>query len=522
MPNNPTDDLPPANQPRFEFPAGSAGAPRRVSLQRSENVPTVDQPLWVAIRSRTDAIGFNPYKAFVDRILCPKGGNDPLTKDENSLRSKLLAHRNTFDHGHYGIDSYNVLRAATEAFLVLQCGVTADAQGIEQLQLLQNVNLTEERARLDQPTLTKRDIEDELAKYLTDKSLPYLHRVVDAAFSDEIPIQNPWCHGILEHRIHCPLLLELIWSYWHEEGMLVQSINAITMRFQNRRLHEGREPLARLELDPLRPLNNILWGYIQEEYRRLSVPRRAYEYDHHYGLRIYGKAVPGLQPADSRSKFVEAFHNLLYLCHRFYQEDNDTTVISDAFPVLNSLKEVHLLLAEGAHNQFGDLPWTARVEMLVQQWMLARPEMRDFLAGRYMVPYEEPWMGQVDTMKTLQGWTDISVTHFRHLAVFGEQILLSIRYGDWVGTNDQMLAKNWARYWRPEIQGYIHAYRSVTGVDLTADISEEAMAVTRYTQPSVLLQNRLRLQQRDRERLSATSPSSATVTIQAPPKKLIS
>ena len=97
---------------------------------------------------------------------------------------------------------------------------------------------------------------------------------------------------------------------------------------------------------------------------------------------------------------------------------------------------MHLLLAEGAHNQFGDLPWTARVEMLIQQWLLARPEMRDFLQSRPMVPYKEPWMGEVDTMKTLQGWTDVTVTHFRDLAVFGEQILLSIRYGDWIDIND--------------------------------------------------------------------------------------
>ena len=112
--------------------------------------------------------------------------------------------------------------------------------------------------------------------------------------------------------------------------------------------------------------------------------------------------------ADSRSKFLEAFHNLLHRCSVFYKEDDDTTVIADGFPLLNALKEVHLLLAEGAHNQFGDLPWTARAEMLMQQWLLSRPEMRDFLQGRRMVPYKEPWMAQVDTMKTLQGWTDIT------------------------------------------------------------------------------------------------------------------
>ena len=220
--------------------------------------------------------------------------------------------------------------------------------------------------------------------------------------------------------------------------------------------------------------------------------RRAYEYDHHYGLTLYGKAVPRLRPADSRSKFLEAFHNLLYLASVFFKEDNDTTVIADGFPLLNALKEVHLMLAQGAHNQFGDLPWTARVEMLMQQWMLARPEMREFLQSRAMVPYPEPWMPQVDTMKTLQGWTDVTVTHFRDLGVYGEQILLSIRYGDWIDVNDEDSAKNWARYWRPEIQGYIHAYRAVTGIDLTNPDTVDA------TMPAVHLQNRLAAQQRAR------------------------
>ena len=95
-------------------------------------------------------------------------------------------------------------------------------------------------------------------------------------------------------------------------------------------------------------------------------------------------------------------------------------MIAEAFPLLNALKEVHLILAEAAHNQFGDLPWTARGEMLIMQWLLARPEMREFLRGRYMVPYQEGWMGAVDSMKRLQGWTDTTVTHFHELAVTGE------------------------------------------------------------------------------------------------------
>lgn len=279
--------------------------------------------------------------------------------------------------------------------------------------------------------------------------------------------------------------------------MLVQTMNSITSRFQNRR-RGPQDPLANLELDPLRPLNHLLWGFIQDEQNRLTVQRRAYEYDHHYGINLYGKAVAAFQPADSRSKFIRAFHDLLHRTHNFYREDSDTTVIADGYVLLNALKEVHLILAEGAHNQFGDLPWTARTEMLMTQWFLARPEMREFLRGRYMVPYREPWMGGVDAMKKLQGWTDTTSTHFRDLAVFGEQIVLSVRYGNWVEIYDQEAARNWARYWRPEIQSYLHSYLAVTGVDLTNDIVHTSQAEERYLQPSVHLKNRLAEQQTGR------------------------
>jgi hypothetical protein len=181
---------------------------------------------------------------------------------------------------------------------------------------------------------------------------------------------------------------------------------------------------------------------------------------------------------DSRSKFLEAFHNLLHLCSIFFRADDDTTVIADGFPVMNAIREVHLLLSEGAHNQFGDLPSTARQEMLIEQWLLARPEMREFLGGRIMVPYSEIWMDRVDTVKRLLGWTDTTVTDFHDLAVFGEQILLSIRYGHWSDVHDPAHAANWARYWRSEIQSYIHSYRAVTGIDLASGIGRRSPIAT--------------------------------------------
>lgn len=297
------------------------------------------------------------------------------------------------------------------------------------------------------------------------------------------------CTGVLLCKLQCPPMLELIWSYWMEQGMLVQGLNAVSLRFQNRRLGD-RDPLSRFDITPLRPLNNWLWGYIQNEPDRLSVVRRAYEYDHHYGLRLNGRAVPALQAADSRTRFLDAFHRLLREAARFYRLSSDTTLNADAFPLLNSLKELHLLLAEGMHNQFGDLPTTARAEMLVQQWLLARPEMRDFLGGRPSVPYPAAWMPHMDTLRQFYGWADTSIRNYRDLAVYGEELLLSVRWLPWSTVNSGSVAAIWAAFWRPEIQSYIHSYREVTGVDLgTEDVRlTEGGLIT--TQPSDLILRR--------------------------------
>ncbi|WP_152535335.1 carboxypeptidase-like regulatory domain-containing protein [Bradyrhizobium sp. Ai1a-2] len=467
-----------------------------VTLQRSASIPTPDLGLWAAIRTHEKAISFGGigtgvgglkgYQGFIEQVLCrgPNGLAVPTDPCERHPGVELLGEKSALAKQLplHGMAAYELLKTATEIFLLWNCGVairTADSWGNPL------TTAEEESARTGLPV---GQVISMLANFLGSNRLPYIERIVRTAFPGYVSGNSVFCTSVLSQRVDCVCLIELIWSYWHEEAMLVQSMNAISRRFQNVRGMGDRDPLAHVTIDPLRPLNNLLWGYVQDEQNRLTVNRRGAEYDHEYGIALRGKAIQALRPADSRSKFLEGFHNLLHLCSIFYKEDNDTTVIADGFPLLNALKEVHLLLAQGAHNQFGDLPWTARVEMLMQQWMLARPEMRDFLQSRPMVPYTEAWMPQVDTMKTLQGWTDVTVTHFHDLAVFGEQILLSVRYGDWIALNDENHAKNWARYWRPEIQGYIHAYRTATGIDLTNPDTVD------YTMPAVHLQKRLALQ----------------------------
>ena len=460
--------------------------PLPVSLQRSTPPSTDDQALWVAIRNRAKAIAFSGsgYKDFIDRVLC----HGEIDRDSNAETGAMLT-RKYYGPGAalHGVAAYELLKTATQAFLLLQCGLVIELNDRFTGERLYKPS--EEASRLGAPVPIT-EIQQKLVSYLGGDKLPYIKRIVDATLVELNGTDSPFCNGYLNGRIN-PCMMELIWSYWQEEGMLVQSINAISLRFQNRRGPLENDPLGHFETSPLRTMNNLVWGYIQDEQHRLTVLRRAHEYDHHYGLSLYGKAVGDLRTVDSRSKFLEAFHNLLYLLTVFYKQADDTTIVPDAFPVLNALREVHLELAQGAHNQFGDLPWTARAEMLMQQWLLARPEMREFLQSRPMVPYKEPWMAQVDTMKKLQGWTDCSVSTFHDLAVYGEQILLSMRYGDWVGVTDPAQAANWARYWRPEVQGYIHAYRTATGVDLTASVTDSQQAALRTTQPSVLLRQRL-------------------------------
>jgi hypothetical protein len=473
-----------------------------VTMNRAAMNPKLADASWPRIRAAAQALSWDSYEHFMNVIVCgdkPFDGDPPAlgTRDgRTDTRKRVTDTAPSLPYPE--IEPYRVLKAATEVFMTVNCGVQEDEKIFDK-RLFDGMDLFDESARLNRG-LKAGDLEAMWRRYLRPEDdgnggmdiLPYLalvraklHDVGIVKIADDPAEEKALmaCAGILRHKLTLPTMIELIWSYWHEEAMLVQTLNAITWRFQNRRTAK-RDPLATLEIDPLRPLNPLIWGFVQDEVFRLTLPRRAYEYDHHYGLSLIGKAVGGpVQGADSRSRFLEAFHHLLNLVSIFYKEDDDTTVIADGFPVLNALKEVHLLLTQGAHNQYGELPWVARQEMLMMQWMLARPEMREFLPTRIMVAYPEPWMDRVEAMKTLQGWSTTPVLHFRDLAAFGEQILLGIRFTAWTKIFDADTAGNWARYWRPEIQGYVHAYRAVTGVDLTARVES--------TQPAIHLQRRL-------------------------------
>jgi hypothetical protein len=473
----------------------------RVQMKRAEVPNTPDTALWFKIRRSSLDLGFDNFDRFMEGVLCSDPGT--LSGTVKDARERVAEGRLRLPFPD--CDPYRFLKAATEVFITVHCGTCSNEYDTDDGHVNAEItpgDLAYGERRLG-ASLTADEINVAWNNYLVPAgqdpgaplTLPYLalirQKLKDVGLTDwsrgeDYSKALAACSGILQEKLTCPCLIELIWSYWHEEGMLVQTMNALTRRFQNVRTPGGRDPLANLEIDPLRPLSNFLWGYVQDEQHRLTVMRRAYEYDHHYGLALVGKAVPAVKGADSRRRFLEAFHNLLHACTLFYRSDDDTTVIADAFPVLNALREVHLILSQGAHNQFGDLTWTARQEMLMQQWILARPEMREFLPTRIMVAYPERWQDRVDAMKSLMSWSESSVLHFSELGTYGERILLGARFNDWSRVIEPERAANWARFWRPEVQAYIHAYRAVTGIDLT-ERSESSM-------PSTLLRNRLTVQ----------------------------
>ncbi len=145
-----------------------------------------------------------------------------------------------------------------------------------------------------------------------------------------------------------------------------------------------------------------------------------------YGLKVYGRGDRRIANRPrAGQKFLDGFHYLMYcLANNFYIEDANAAVVSNGFPVLAALKDLHLTLAFGDGNQMRSLTFKARAEMMIMQYMLATPEVCNFLQTRFAVAPLEGWQGPLDTMRSLQGWGPESSSSYRDLAVYGEKITL--------------------------------------------------------------------------------------------------
>lgn len=415
----------------------------------------VNAPL--AASTETGDVGA-PLRISLVRDGAPSTSGRPSAVTYNGFRDYLTAHGITYDFPTFGGAQYVELRNAARSYVTDASHLTAYEDLIPKGYLegkLESAGVA--------PTSDERD----------DERRESDDRVERRRFPLPRKTAKPRVPGV-----------ELIWNYWLEEGMLVQTLNVILARFQNRRL-PGRDPLGRFDVTPLLPLRNKLWGFAEDEVHRMTVRRRALEYKYELGFDLIGRAVPrGGAEVERRSGFLPAFHQVLFLAHQYFKELDDLTVQADAFPLYRALRDCHIVLSQGSQNQYGEMAVAARAEFLVMQDILAEPQMREFLGGRPMTPYPEDWMDRVDSMKAIQGWTDTSIMHFYDLAAIGEQLVLTIRLGNWVGTTDGPTeATTWAQALRGSIQQYAAAYRTATGVDLAREANTEM--------PSTLLARKL-------------------------------
>ena len=228
------------------------------TLTRTGTSFTEDTALWMAIINSTDELSFNGYLRFMDWIFC--GGEEPLGGFEaGRFPPKLTMYGDLLQKRYLPFtdaDAYRVVKAATEAFVMVNCGV-----GVEQDPL--PFDPDPNRPNRDDAYLDRRDLPIPVLglnaafnQYLVpangDKTLPYLaairRKLPDipikrTLFEDALPrgtIDN--CFGLLQEKLTNPCLLELIWSYWHEEGMLVQTMNAITPALPERTRHRRPGP----------------------------------------------------------------------------------------------------------------------------------------------------------------------------------------------------------------------------------------------------------------------------------------
>jgi hypothetical protein len=227
------------------YPTGHGPRQVQLSFGPKSGRPTPDEALWDEIRDRSSALAFAEYATFIDSILSDPIPNTGYVSSEVADREADARHSTTLRDDTvrklkaglrtnlFGPDAYFLLKLATESFLAHKaCEPSDDFLASGYLQPLAG-----------------------------GKALPYLKLIRERLRS--VPVGRPGRlslgdeAAISASRIFNPCFVEAIWSYWHEQGMLVQTINLICLRFQNIRYGEGRDPLAGFALDPLRPLSNL-------------------------------------------------------------------------------------------------------------------------------------------------------------------------------------------------------------------------------------------------------------------------
>ena len=505
-----------ADGPRYESESGflivqpapsAAVRPIGVSLERSDIPRTTDVALWEVIRESTHAVSFSRYSDFIDWVI---GGKTPpwhlldsqetASVQEGRQEIETIGARRSLPFPD--IEPYRLLKVATEVFLMASSGVVLEDQDFSDLSV-------QDAARTG---LSSSDYGGLWAAYLErvngSQTLPYLNLIRrKLQEADLIPNkqrqQTEIAYGILKDKLVRPSFLELIWSYWHEQGMLVQTLNEYRRALPESPWPRAARPPCGARHRPAaaveQPALGLYPGRAAPSVRRparlrVRPPLRAHALREGRPPDPRGRqpvAIPGgvPQPPTPDGRLLQGGR----------RHDDQGRPVPGPQRAQRGAPAAH-----GGAVQPVRRPAVDRPPGDADAAVAARaPGVPIVPADRVMVAYPEPWMDRVDSMKKMQGWTEVSVRHFRDLGVTGEPILLSIRFGNWSVTIDPNQAGNWARFWRQEIQWYIESYHTVTGIDLSSDMSDVRAAETaaaRSQQPSVHIGRRMARQQRSNGR----------------------
>src|SRR5690606_24371059 len=141
------------------------------------------------------------------------GGADPDARNiNNPNRLAPIRQRNELFSPIHGVGAYELLKTATQVFLLLEAGTVLSEFERHTNQPLYDADEEERRTG---EFLTFSEAEARLATYLGANRLPYIQRVLNTAFVGRAPQDRIFCPGFLVQRADRPLMLELIWSYWH-------------------------------------------------------------------------------------------------------------------------------------------------------------------------------------------------------------------------------------------------------------------------------------------------------------------
>ena len=225
--------------------------PIPVRLARPDQGATSDQLLWMLVRNRTDAISFNNFDRFANSVFT---GN-PRRRPRTSPRSPTSRTERGHSSWARSVSTRTeILRTAAEYFLMHEVGlivqrinrppigpvVVTDVPSAD----YEPIDIDFEAYRMNGRRPPVDWVGELRASYYRDlrglagttpRVLPYFEQIIrrlsqiDGRPVDLLEEQMRFCdcYGVLPGRVIGPLAIELIWSYWHEEGMLAQTLNAI-------------------------------------------------------------------------------------------------------------------------------------------------------------------------------------------------------------------------------------------------------------------------------------------------------